>query len=59
MEKLVPYQSIEVKNKYIQIRTTESFYNTVRSFAKEHKLSVTEAVEIGLSLLMEEKIDSE
>lgn len=59
MTKLLSYQSVEPKNKYIQIRTTESFYNAVRSFAKEHKISITEAVEIGLSLLMEEKTDTE
>lgn len=59
MTKLFSYQSVEPKNKYIQIRTTESFYNAVRSFAKEHKISMTEALEIGFFLLLEEDVKNE
>lgn len=59
MDYAVAYKKVEPKTKYIQIRTTESFYNTVRSFAKEHNISMTEALEIGFSLLLEEDAKNE
>lgn len=52
MNALLPYQTTELKTKHMQFRTTEQFYNHLRSFAKKHQLSMTEVIEIAVSALV-------
>lgn len=54
MENVVSFNS-EKKTKYIQIRATEAFYNELRSFAKANSITITDCIELGVQLLLEEK----
>lgn len=42
----------EIKDKIIRMRVTESYYNKIVTFCKLHDMTISQAIESGLDLLI-------